>query len=361
MKKRMSFLIALIFAAPPIFAEDKLIFAASLIRHGDRTPISNLPTSPYPWREGLGQLTPLGMQQEYQLGQRLRAFLIQEKHLLPEHYQQTTLYVRSDDVDRTLMSAESLLYGLYPLKAGPKLPNQTFALPEGFQPIPIHTVRAAHDFLLHPSKADPAKADALFLRAGESNSVIRENLKKMQPLQASVLKTTGLNVSDAKELVHLGDDLFIRKLHGVSFPKGMSIAEGDLIIKTAHRVIPQFFKSAELGYFFSHKFLENLTHTLMRVAQHKTQLKYKLYSAHDSNILGVFSALKMPLNENPHYASELRFLLYQNTENPENFYVTLIYNESPVKIPGCEMKCRLAKFVDSVSDNMDLSVHPAAK
>src|SRR5689334_2958880 len=88
----------------PVFAEEKLIFALDVIRHGDRTPIKAIPKSYHDWKEGLGQLTAIGMQQEYQLGSRLREKYIDTYHLLPPHYNIKTIYVRSTDMDRTLMS-----------------------------------------------------------------------------------------------------------------------------------------------------------------------------------------------------------------------------------------------------------------
>ncbi|RYW28888.1 histidine phosphatase family protein, partial [Legionella pneumophila] len=77
---------ALLISVPSILlAEDKLIFAVDIIRHGDRTPIVALPTVNYQWQEGLGQLTAEGMQQEYKMGVAFRKKYIEESHLLPEH------------------------------------------------------------------------------------------------------------------------------------------------------------------------------------------------------------------------------------------------------------------------------------
>jgi lysosomal acid phosphatase len=74
------------------------------------------------------------------LGQWLRQ---RYSEFLPEVYSRENIYVRSTDVDRTLMSAASNLAGLY--------------LPEGdqkwngkidWQPIPIHTVPERMDEVL---------------------------------------------------------------------------------------------------------------------------------------------------------------------------------------------------------------------
>src|ERR1700730_861864 len=110
--KNIILFVALALVAVNAWSQEKLIFAIDLIRHGDRTPINSIPKSPpYHWAEGPGQLTPEGMQQEYQLGVQFRKRYIDQYHLLPPHYDGDTIYVRSSDYDRTLMSAESLLMG----------------------------------------------------------------------------------------------------------------------------------------------------------------------------------------------------------------------------------------------------------
>ena len=124
------------------YPEKQVVFAIDIIRHGDRTPYcSEIPINPYNWPEGLGELTAIGIQQEFSLGRNLRSIYIKQYGLLPEKYDSSSLYVRSSDFNRTLMSAQALLIGLYPLGTGPKLPHQ---------PIPIHTVPKAEDRLLLP-------------------------------------------------------------------------------------------------------------------------------------------------------------------------------------------------------------------
>jgi hypothetical protein len=77
-------------------------------------------------------LQQIGKYQHYELGQWLRQ---RYSEFLPEAYSREDIYVRSTDVDRTLMSAASNLAGLYPPEGDQKW-NENL----DWQPIPIHTV-----------------------------------------------------------------------------------------------------------------------------------------------------------------------------------------------------------------------------
>uniref|UniRef100_A0A8C4YSL3 acid phosphatase n=1 Tax=Gopherus evgoodei TaxID=1825980 RepID=A0A8C4YSL3_9SAUR len=106
-----------------------------VFRHGDQTPCESFPTDKHKknaWPQGSGQLTKLGIQRQYELGQYMRK---RYKHFLSTVYNQFEIYVQSTDADPTLMSAQASLAGLYPL-AG----NQVWNPKILWQPIPVHTV-----------------------------------------------------------------------------------------------------------------------------------------------------------------------------------------------------------------------------
>lgn len=84
-----------------------------------------------------GQLTIRGIEEQYHLGQYIRE---RYRSLLNDTYIRSEIFVRSTDVDRTLMSCQSNLAGLYPVE------NSTeHGVP--IQPIPIHTVPINTDFV----------------------------------------------------------------------------------------------------------------------------------------------------------------------------------------------------------------------
>ena len=150
-----------------------------VFRHGARQPVYDY------WNaksfQGFGALNPVGMHQHYILGQYLRQTYIIDQPFLSSSYNANELYVRSTNLNRTITSAMSQLYGLYPLEGGPLLPEgieeslisppfkgslpafkegdrseskriwgRTFGLREGFQPIPILSFAEKDDTLLRP-------------------------------------------------------------------------------------------------------------------------------------------------------------------------------------------------------------------
>ena len=82
------------------------------------------------------------MNMHYELGQWLRERYM-KSGFLNETYNRDALHVRSTDKDRTLMSAESDLSGLYPPKG-----NQIWNNGLTWMPIPVHTIPLDQDYVI---------------------------------------------------------------------------------------------------------------------------------------------------------------------------------------------------------------------
>lgn len=81
-----------------------------------------------------------GMQQLNSLGTKLRERYITTYGMINANYTREDVFVRSTDYDRTLISAQSLLQGLFPPGTGPTAQNGLPGLTgDNLQPIPIHT------------------------------------------------------------------------------------------------------------------------------------------------------------------------------------------------------------------------------
>jgi hypothetical protein len=113
-----------------------------LFRHGARTPVLSYPTDRYnetTWAKygGFGQLTQFGMKQHYEFGNFLRDRYSQFLNPLYSRYR---VNVTSTDYDRTLMSAYSLLTGLFKPQDFQKWNDEI-----DWQPIPVHTTPMSQD------------------------------------------------------------------------------------------------------------------------------------------------------------------------------------------------------------------------
>ncbi|CEF70003.1 Histidine phosphatase superfamily, clade-2-containing protein [Strongyloides ratti] len=103
-------------------------------RHGDRPPTEIYQYDPNKnvWSVSLGQLTQKGMRQHYDLGKRFFKKYSQEKKLLNSNYDANQIYVRSTDIDRTLVSAYSNLAGFY-AQSKNTYPNDDYLLNPNFK------------------------------------------------------------------------------------------------------------------------------------------------------------------------------------------------------------------------------------
>lgn len=325
----LSLITLFIFTTSHAFAQEKLIFAADLIRHGDRTPIHDIPTSPHVWKEGLGQLTTLGINQEKQLGAALRKKYVQQYHLLPEKYNPKTLYVHSTAIKRTEKSADAFLLGLYPQKMRAMIT----------QKIPIHLEEKNDHVLIAKSKKNIFSLARIYLANRKSWG---KNTKQLQTKLIDWHLQTGLSLNNFHQLEQLADNLYIRNLHHVALPKGITPADAEKIIALGELGIVNEFKQKEITYPMGKNFLQALSQYFQSVVQNKTALKYVLFSGHDSSIMSVMTTLGSPLPHLPAYASDLNFSLYQNTKE---YYVKVSYNNQPVNIPDCGGSvCTLAQF-----------------
>lgn len=147
----------------------------------------------------------LGMQQEYNLGQYFRK---RYNALLPKGvYPNKLVYVRSTDRERTLMSAASVLAGLFPPTA-----DQLFNKNINWQPIPIHTIPANLDYILDSKrKCDRHK---ILMKEHLNRSEYKAWHEKYNWLYQYVAEKSGITVEyDPKYFSIVNDNLRVQKLY----------------------------------------------------------------------------------------------------------------------------------------------------
>ncbi|XP_062980889.1 prostatic acid phosphatase-like [Elgaria multicarinata webbii] len=155
----------------------ELKFVILISRHGDRSPMGNYPTSlntESTWPQGFGQLTKIGMRQQYELGQYIKK---RYSNFLSAAYKREEIFIQSTETDRTIMSAQANLAGMYP-PAGDQIWNPELL----WQPIPVHVVQKASNPRLHFPILDCPRFRELLTETLTTS----EYKAKMQPYQVSL-------------------------------------------------------------------------------------------------------------------------------------------------------------------------------
>ncbi|KHJ89651.1 histidine acid phosphatase [Oesophagostomum dentatum] len=157
----------------------ELLLVQTMWRHGDRAPTLTYVTDPIKedfWKSGgggWGQLSPKGMMQHLNFGKQLRKYYVDTK-FLSSKYSSKEIYVRSSDVNRTIISAISNLMGMYGQNDGSSVPGLDYpdveGWPKGYVPIAVHTVDHDTDHTLVPH-VPCNRQDQLWQMAKDSDEV----------------------------------------------------------------------------------------------------------------------------------------------------------------------------------------------
>ncbi|XP_018565956.1 testicular acid phosphatase homolog [Anoplophora glabripennis] len=317
-----------------------LRFVAVLYRHGDRAPTKIYPKDPYNdvsyyWPDGLGELTNLGIQHQYELGQW---FTNRYATFLPEKFSTADIYVRSSDRDRTLMSAAANLAGLYPAKGAQVWDKQLL-----WRPIPIHTVPNEEDEVV-AMKKDCPRYNLLYDQLLNSRTFQLVNLRN-KPLYDYLTKNTGWNITELRQIETLYSLLSIEKQYNLTLPawaEGIFPKKLEFLAALSHASFSFTKPLARLknGPFFDYVFSH-----FDKVTSNATVLKFLMISAHDNTIVNLLSAMGVYDYTFPNFASTI---IWELSQKDERFYVNLFYKNtatvSELKLMGCEMNCEYETF-----------------
>ena len=345
MLKSFIFFLGSILISSPICAQEKLIFAVDIVRHGDRTPLITTPDMQKTWPQGAGQLTSKGMHQEYKLGKRFRQRYVQHYHLLPQHYNGHTMNVRSSSMPRTLMSAQSILYGLYPLGTGPGLSAAKKALPEGYQPIPIYTVPLQQDSLLVPNH-DKKKWQQLLETHIVNNAAWIQKEQTLQPHYPEWSKVFGSPIHNLFDLITISDQLYIHYLYHLPMPKGLHNQDASTIRSAGKWAWLYMANHANLASSVGNELAQTIKDELKLASQQDRPLKYVLFVAHDTTIVAQLNLLGQTVDDIPPYAANIHYALFDL--GSAHYEVRITYNDKPLFIKQCGgERCALEDFLST--------------
>lgn len=254
------------------------------------------------------------------------------------------MYVRSTDVDRTLMSAESNLAGFYPPQ-GKDVWSEDIA----WQPIPVHTMPEKLDEVLAAKKPCPVYDYELkkLLKSQEFKAYD----KSIAPIYKYLTMHTGKSVNSIQSVQNIYSCLHIEELYDLTLPEWTSevypnklypISGFSFAIKTYTPLLARL-KTGPL-------LKEILTHFQEKANKAFTPNRnYWVYSAHDTtvanmlNTLGVFKTMGY---HNPPYRSSVMFELreFKDGHRVQVFYKNSTAEPTPLDLPGCGTSCPLEKM-----------------
>ncbi|XP_053570269.1 prostatic acid phosphatase isoform X2 [Bombina bombina] len=333
-------------------AEKKLKLVILVYRHGDRSPTKTFPLDKHQkdsWPDGFGQLTKIGMLQHYELGKYLKQ---RYAGFLNSSYSRHEVYVRSTDMDRTLMSAQANLAGLFP-PSGDQIWNPNIT----WQPIPVHTVPRSLDKLLLMPFYNCPRYEQLQKETFSSERYHRL-VKPYKDFLQQISKYTGFSLKELNQLVWTTyDALFCEKIHNLTQPEWATNETmnklrylSEMSLSLLYGVHKQDEKSRLQGGVVLNSILKNITDFITMPSSHR---KFIMYSAHDTTVAALQMALNVSNEKLPPYASCHFFELYQN-DNSEYIIEMYYRNDSSVAphkltLPGCTFNCPLQKFVELTS------------
>uniref|UniRef100_A0A8B9S116 acid phosphatase n=1 Tax=Accipiter nisus TaxID=211598 RepID=A0A8B9S116_9AVES len=301
-------------------AERELKFVVVVFRHGDRTPVVNFPTDLHKeseWPQGFGQLTKTGMQQLFELGQYTRE---RYSNFLNSTYNRKEFYIQSTDYDRTIMSAQSYLSGLFPPSS-----SQIWNPELLWQPIPVHILQKSTDRRLH----FPLPDCPLFDELQNETQTSSEFQNRIQPYMA--IHNYTLPVWATKDVIDKLEklaELSLLSLFGLYKTEEKSRLQGGVLVNV-------------------------ILNSIKQAANSSKQRKMEVYSAHDTTVGALQIALNIFNGKLPPYAACQFFELYQ--ESSGQYSIEMHYrNESSkdpylLTLPGCTSSCPLEKFAELVS------------
>ncbi|KAG7209702.1 hypothetical protein KM043_011341 [Ampulex compressa] len=325
-----------------------VIFANVLYRHGDRTPIQPYPNDPYNdeslWPVPYGQLTNIGKHQQLLLGRWLAK---RYSHLLSDVYSPYDIYIQSTDTDRTLMSAEAHLAGLYPPKGGQIWDSLKW------MPIPVHTIPEDKDNVLAAKKYCP-RYNYELEKVLTSEEMKRFN-KQNEKLYTYLTDKTGNKVSSLKTAEYIYDTLFIENLYNKTLPewsnavfpdKLKQLAVKSFTISANNKILQRLKSGLLLG--------EMINHMQKKSKKALTpDRKVWMYSAHDKTIANMLMTLNVFDPHCPPYTAMILIELRTNSKNQH--FVTVSYKNSTEEpelliLPGCLPLCPLNQFIALTKD-----------
>ncbi|XP_029315690.1 lysophosphatidic acid phosphatase type 6 [Cottoperca gobio] len=281
-----------------------------------------------------GQLTTVGMQQLYELGQRLRRRYVEESPFLSSTFSPAEVYVRSTNIVRTIESAKCLVAGLFQQKQK--------------EIVTILTTEAESE-ILYPNYHGCKLLKILASHRWAESSTLPDIAADLQSIQSAL----GIAAHQHIDFILIRDDMVARETHGLACPSVLDTwrnkVEQRAVDMICHVYQPSKRENLQLC-------VGPLLHTLLANIEEKLQgtssepnRKLFLYSAHDTTLIPCLMALGIFDMRWPPYAADFTLELHQHRQTNKSF-VKVSYVGQDQLVPGCSgVYCPLEEFKQVLS------------
>ncbi|XP_078579278.1 prostatic acid phosphatase-like [Branchiostoma floridae x Branchiostoma japonicum] len=350
-----------------------LKFVSLVYRHGDRTPYNvygNDTNTEDTWPQGFMQLTRVGIQQQYELGQFLRSRYVGPE-FLNTSYSRYQVQVWSTDTDRTRMSAQANLAGFFPPSG-----NQVWNPDILWQPIPVHTKPENEDSLLGMPpcprfdylKQEYQRTNQEYLQMDQDNKYVSLQAKLVSMNRLARYKRKPYRVLESKlyeqwDKYHnkeLTTSSFLRtKMHNRTLPVWATPEVYDKLTEFRSFDLRADFSDRERNRLHGGPLLGAIVNNMTQAKEGTLpdgRLKLVMYSAHDATVASLLSALGTFNYIHPPYCACVMVELHQ--EDSGEFVTEVWYRNDSAHdpylptVPGCPDPCSYQQFLNATKDSI---------
>mmetsp|Transcript_8764 Transcript_8764/g.11563 ORF Transcript_8764/g.11563 Transcript_8764/m.11563 type:complete len:455 (-) Transcript_8764:97-1461(-) len=263
-------------------------------------------------QEPYAQLTIRGMKQHESLGEYLRKHFL-KNGLLSHNLNPEEIYARSTNLQRTIQSAQSLLYGLYPPSS--RAPGKAGIVQLNVWPI-------AEEILI-PNANRKCQRQYEIIKELQRAGDIPEDL------QASGFEEeckSVLGLDDNLNWAQVLEVLLCHEIHGIPQPKGVTPTFLEKTYRASIGRWTKWFQHPEFNRLAIGPFLNEICAKMKEaVSGDSSYPRFVLFSAHDNTLVPVLCALGCFDGQLPPYASVLCFEVAQNILDGKHL-VRITYN-----------------------------------
>lgn len=296
---------------------------------------------------GIGQLTPTGYAQELQNGAAVRSVYIEAGNLLPSVLNNAVgslLYLRSDDSQRTIMSGQALVTGMYPA-AFANVSNAANRVLTWF-------VRDSMYENVYPNTESCPAVAAAYQAALFDSDEAKALYAKGAPLFSTISQIVGRKfTSDDQSPLDAFDCTFTHLCHGFSLPTGFNntLVDGVFDFASELYVLLNTYNSSAFAKAGMASLVSDSVNAMKKMMAGGAAQPFLLFSGHDTGpIIPLLAAFGVWDGLWPTYASMITLELHQMTASPSQYAVRFTYAGNTLMLPGCSDSqglCAWPKFL----------------